>query len=81
MIGLLSEIIKGLPVNSVLRIKVAEYEAEVKTLVEANRELEEHYIRLFGAEHLGFLHAYQFFIDEEAARKLLEVYHYEWNEC
>ena len=40
MLGLLSEIIKGLPVNSVLRIKLAEHEAEVKRLVETNRELE-----------------------------------------
>lgn len=32
------------------------------------------------AEYLGMLHQYQFFIDEEQAKKLLEVYHYEWNE-
>ena len=48
MIGLLSEIIKGLPVNSVLRMKLSEYEAEVKRLVEANRELE---AKLAEAEH------------------------------
>ncbi len=33
---------------------------------------------LFHAEYLGMLHQYQFFIDEEQAKKLL-VYHYEWN--
>ena len=32
------------------------------------------------AEYLGMLHQYQFFIDEEQAKELLEVYHYEWNE-
>jgi hypothetical protein len=46
----------------------------------ANQELLEHYINVFHAEYLGMLHQYQFFIDEDNARKLLEVYHYEWNE-
>ncbi len=46
----------------------------------ANEELLEHYIETFHAEYLGMLHQYQFFIDEEQAKKLLEVYHYEWNE-
>lgn len=46
----------------------------------ANQELLEHYIDVFHAEYLGMLHQYQFFIDEEQAKKLLEVYHYEWNE-
>lgn len=46
----------------------------------ANQELLEHYIAVFHAEYLGMLHQYQFFIDEVQAKKLLEVYHYEWNE-
>lgn len=46
----------------------------------ANQELLEHYIEVFHAEYLGILHQYQFFVDEVQARKLLEVYHYEWNE-
>lgn len=46
----------------------------------ANQELLEHYIEVFHAEYLGMLHQYQFFVDEVQARKLLEVYHYEWNE-
>ncbi|MCM1385964.1 MAG: hypothetical protein NC231_01440 [Bacillus sp. (in: Bacteria)] len=46
----------------------------------ANEELLEHYIDVFHAEYLGMLHQYQFFIDEEQAKQLLEVYHYEWNE-
>ncbi len=45
-----------------------------------NAELLKHYIEKFHAEYLGMLHQYQFFIDESAARLLLEVYHYEWNE-
>ena len=46
----------------------------------ANEELLKHYIDVFHAEYLGMLHQYQFFIDEEHAKELLEVYHYEWNE-
>lgn len=46
----------------------------------ANEELLHHYINVFGAEYLGMLHQYQFFINEENATKLLEVYHYEWNQ-
>lgn len=45
----------------------------------ANEELLKHYIDKFGAEYLGMLHQYQFFIDEVAAKKLMEVYSYEWN--
>ena len=46
----------------------------------ANEELLKHYMNVFGAEYLGMLHQYQFFIDEEQAKRLLEVYHFEWNE-
>lgn len=46
----------------------------------ANAELLNHYIEMFHAEYLGMLHQYQFFINEQAATELLEVYHYEWNE-
>ncbi|WP_044973704.1 hypothetical protein [Ruminococcus sp. HUN007] len=45
----------------------------------ANKELLDHYITTFGGEYLGMLHQYQFFIDEKSARKLMEVYSYEWN--
>ena len=47
----------------------------------ANENLLKHYMNVFHAEYLGMLHQYQFFIDEEQAKKLLEVYHYEWNEA
>ena len=46
----------------------------------ANQKLLQHYIEKFNAEYLGMLHQYQFFIDEENAKKLVEVYTYEWNE-
>ena len=45
----------------------------------ANKELLEHYINTFHAEFLGMLHDYQFFVNEIEAKKLLEVYNYEWN--
>lgn len=45
----------------------------------ANKELLEHYIKTFKAEFLGMLHDYQFFVNEIEAKKLLEVYNYEWN--
>ena len=41
---------------------------------------DQYYVDVFHAEYLGMLHQYQFFIDEEQAKNLLEVYHYEWNE-
>lgn len=44
----------------------------------ANKELLMHYIDIFHAEYLGMLHQFQFFIDETCAKKLLEVYQYEW---
>ena len=47
----------------------------------ANEDLLEHYIKSFGAEYLGMLHQYQFLIEENKARELLEVYQYEWNEA
>ena len=44
-----------------------------------NKELLEHYMETFNAEFLGMLHDYRFFINENDAKKLLEVYNYEWN--
>ncbi len=45
----------------------------------ANMELVAHYQKTFHAFHLGMLHEYQIVIEGENARKLLEVYGYEWN--
>lgn len=44
----------------------------------ANQDLLEHYQKVFNAEFIGILHPYQFAIDEENARKIMEVYTYEW---
>lgn len=45
----------------------------------ANEELVKHYVEAFGAFHIGILHEYQVVVEGEAAKKLLEVYSYEWN--
>ena len=45
----------------------------------ANQKLVEHYVKVFGAFHLGRLHQYQIVIFPDEAKKLLEVYTYEWN--
>lgn len=45
----------------------------------ANMNLVEHYVKTFNAEHLGMLHPYQIVIGAEDAKKILEVYKYEWN--
>ena len=44
-----------------------------------NKELLNHYISVLGVVFLGAQHPYQFFLDGDASRKLLEVYTYEWN--
>lgn len=45
----------------------------------ANEELLRHYLKMFQGLYLGVLHQYHFWIPEEQAKKLLEVYNYEWN--
>ena len=45
----------------------------------ANKELCDHYIQVFNAEHLGILHPYQIVVNSTDAKKILEVYSYEWN--
>lgn len=46
----------------------------------ANKELLYHYVEAFNGEIIGTLHPYQFIIDEENARKIVEVYEYEWTD-
>lgn len=46
----------------------------------ANKKLLEHYCTVFKAEHIGILHPFQFAIDEENAKKIMEVYDYEWTD-
>ena len=45
----------------------------------ASRPLVEHYIKVFGAVFVGFLHDYHFFIDVDESRRIREVYDYEWS--
>ena len=45
----------------------------------ANEQLLKHYMDRFGGVYIGLLHRYHFWIPEDEARKMLEVYHYEWN--
>lgn len=47
----------------------------------ASEKLLKHYMEVFHADYLGMLHQYQFLIDEDNAKKIWEVYHYEWNEA
>lgn len=46
----------------------------------ANQKLLEHYIDVFNGEVIAMLHPYQFAIDEDSARKIMEVYDYEWTD-
>ena len=46
----------------------------------ANKELLDHYTKVFGGEVIGILHPYQFAIDEDNAAKIMEVYDYEWTD-
>ena len=46
----------------------------------ANPDLLKHYCEVFQATHLGIIHPYQFFIDEEKAKIIREVYQYEWTD-
>ena len=46
----------------------------------ANKELLDHYIKLFGAEYIGMLHKFHFAINEENALKIKEIYNYEWTD-
>lgn len=44
----------------------------------ANNDLLKHYVDFFGAEPLGILHPYHFYIDDSSAKKIMEVYDYVW---
>ena len=44
----------------------------------SNKELLEHYIKVFSAMPLGIRHPYHFMIDDTQAKKIREVYDYEW---
>ncbi|UTC55299.1 hypothetical protein [Treponema sp. OMZ 906] len=44
----------------------------------ANKILLDHYVEKFNAEFIGILHPFQFAIDEENAKNIMEVYTYDW---
>ena len=46
----------------------------------ANKELLDHYVETFNGEGIGVLHPYQFAIDEVNAKKIMEVYDYDWTD-
>ena len=46
----------------------------------ANKILLDHYIEKFNAEFIGILHPFQFAIDEENAKNIMEVYTYDWTD-
>ncbi|MBP0958479.1 MAG: hypothetical protein J5997_14080 [Oscillospiraceae bacterium] len=46
----------------------------------ANQELLNHYVNVFNAEYIGILHPYQFAIDSLNAKRIVEVYDYEWTD-
>ncbi len=45
----------------------------------SNEKVLSHYIEKLNATYLGLLHKYQFAIMEDEAKKIKEVYDYEWN--
>lgn len=47
----------------------------------ANKELLEHYIKVFNGNLIGMLHPYQFAINEKNAHNIMEVYDYEWTDA
>lgn len=46
----------------------------------ANKKLLDHYVEKFNGEVIGVLHPYQFAIDEVNAKKIMEVYDYDWTD-
>ena len=40
----------------------------------------DHYVETFNGEVIGVLHPYQFAIDEVNAKKIMEVYDYDWTD-
>lgn len=46
----------------------------------ADEALLKHYMEVFGAEFIGIQHPFHFMIDEEKAKKITEVYTYEWTD-
>ena len=54
---------------------------DMKVSFTANEKLLWHYSKVFGAIHVGILHPYHFMIDTVSAKKIREVYDYEWTDA
>lgn len=46
----------------------------------ANQNLLQHYVEVFNGEIIAMLHPYQFAIDEENAKRIMEMYDYDWTD-
>ena len=46
----------------------------------ANEDLLKHYVAKLNAEVIAMLHPYQFAVDEESAKQIMEVYDYVWTD-
>ena len=44
-----------------------------------DKDILQHYIDTFGAMVIGILHPFHFTIEEESAKKIMEIYKYEWS--
>ena len=43
-----------------------------------SEHLEMHYIETYGARHIGSMHPFHFYVNDEAAAAIMERYNYEW---
>ena len=46
----------------------------------ANQNLLQHYVEVFNGEIIAMLHPYQFAIDDENAKRIMEMYDYDWTD-
>ena len=75
---LLSEDIKYLGVGGHLFAIAAQKSLEYG--FGANQNLLQHYVEVFNGEIIAMLHPYQFAIDEENAKRIMEMYDYDWTD-
>ncbi|MGN1189506.1 MAG: hypothetical protein ACI4SL_03825 [Candidatus Ornithospirochaeta sp.] len=47
----------------------------------ANEKLLKHYVKVFGAIHVGILHPYHFMMDSVSSQRIREIYDYEWTDA
>ena len=45
-----------------------------------DKDILNHYVDAFGAIVIGIMHPFHFVIEEESAKKIMEVYKYEWSD-